>query len=50
MNTLRSVRESKYKPNRSPRDPNSEGTRGRQPLDRGGRHARRALGTSNVRI
>ncbi len=50
MDSLRPLRESKFRPNRSPRDPNHGGSRGRQPVDSGGRHARRALGTSNVRL
>ena len=50
QNTLKNLRESTFRPSRSPREPKGGSPRGRQPLDRGGRHARRALGTSNVRL
>eukprot|EP00943_MAST-04B_sp_MAST-4B-sp1_P007743 g7743.t1 len=49
------IKESTFRPNRSPRQPGPNQTRGRQNYDKlesgiGGRHRRKALGCSNVRL
>ena len=48
------IKQSKFVPNRSPRQPGSSQTRGRQNIDKldvaCGRRRRKAMGNSNVRL